>query len=100
MYQFFKKYEKEERREKSAQKEHGKDIPDDAPEQKLRTQRILGNLIREGQKRGEITTIGNPDFVIIKEINNSKPKTLPEIGIARNEKYFVILEQKRWDVQN
>ena len=56
-------------------------------EQKLRTQRILGNLIKEGQRRGEIASQkSNRRYDIVKEVNYiEKPKTLPEIGITRFE---------------
>jgi len=52
-------------------------------EQKIRTQRILGNLIKEGQQRGEIATSGNPNFTIVPDGNNKK--TLSDIGITRKE---------------
>jgi ParB family chromosome partitioning protein len=52
-------------------------------EQKLRTQRILGQLIDEGQQRGEIATSGNPNFTIVPDGNNKK--TLADIGISRKD---------------
>lgn len=52
-------------------------------EQKLRTQRILGQLIDEGQRRGEIATSGNPNFTIVPDGNNKK--TLTDIGISRKD---------------
>lgn len=54
-------------------------------EQKIRTQRILGQLIKEGQEKGEIATSGNPDFTIVPSGHNSIPKTLSDLGISRKE---------------
>jgi hypothetical protein len=55
-------------------------------EQKIRTQRILGRLIREGQERGEIasreTFSGNRFVECNKQVHS---KTLSEIGITRND---------------
>lgn len=57
-------------------------------EQKIRTQRILGRLISEGQERGEIashqTFRGNQHEDSNTDVL-SKPKTLSDIGITRNE---------------
>jgi hypothetical protein len=53
-------------------------------EQKIRTQRILGQLIQDGQKKGEIAESGNPNFTIVPGRNNKK--TLSDIGISRKEK--------------
>lgn len=55
-------------------------------EQKIRTQRILGTLIREGQQRGELASqkngyTGNQWGVP----NENTPKTLSDIGISRKE---------------
>ena len=56
-------------------------------EQKIRTQRILGTLIKEGQERGEIATREDNlrQFSDVPEGNFGKPKTLDEIGISRKE---------------
>jgi tetraacyldisaccharide-1-P 4'-kinase len=47
-------------------------------EQKIRTQRVLGQLLREGQEKGEIATqsIGVPD---------ENTSTLSEIGLTRKQ---------------
>jgi len=53
-------------------------------EQKIRTQRILGNLIKEGQARGEIATQQTARLVS----NTSREldiKTLSDVGITRKE---------------
>jgi N6-adenosine-specific RNA methylase IME4 len=52
-------------------------------EQKIRTQRILGKLIQEGQKRGEIRKPNEPDSMYVP--GGDIPKTLDEIGISRKE---------------
>lgn len=52
-------------------------------EQKLRTQRILGKLIKDGQQRGEIARPGGDRMTIVPDRNNAK--TLPELGISRKE---------------
>ncbi|HUX56456.1 MAG TPA: hypothetical protein VMV77_05750 [Bacteroidales bacterium] len=55
-------------------------------EQKIRTQRILGQLIKEGQERGEIRTSGNPDkFNCTQKEQLKDAKTLSDIGISRKE---------------
>jgi len=56
-------------------------------EQKIRTQRLLGKLIEEGQENGEIASQqSNRRYDIVpKEDYIEKPKTLPELGISRNE---------------
>lgn len=55
-------------------------------EQKIRTQRILGQLIQEGQKRGEIRTAGNLDkFNCAEREQLKEAKTLSDIGISRKE---------------
>ncbi len=55
-------------------------------EQKIRTQRILGQLIREGQERGEIASrerdMGNQYKVLSSEGEHSKPLTLPSLTIT------------------
>lgn len=56
-------------------------------EQKIRTQRVLGNLIREGQERGEIAKAGGDRQSIVIS-NDNAPKTLSEIGITRNESHI------------
>lgn len=53
-------------------------------EQKLRTQRILGQLIKDGQKAGEIAKPEQPKKINVPD-GNIKPKTLTEIGITRKE---------------
>jgi len=55
-------------------------------EQKIRTQRILGRLIDEGQQRGEIATQQIHGKGIQTSVtNNDTHKTLSELGITRNE---------------
>ena len=59
-------------------------------EQKLRTQRILGNLVKEGQKRGEVASRGDykeweKGSLNIKNGNIQKPKTLSEIGLTPHQ---------------
>jgi hypothetical protein len=54
-------------------------------EQKLRTQRILGELIAEGQRKGTIATPGgngNNQYANVPKENNSK---LEDIGINRKQ---------------
>jgi hypothetical protein len=55
-------------------------------EQKIRTQRILGRLIKDGQKKGEIATKDNGytgnQWGVPKE---NTPKTLSSIGISRKD---------------
>ena len=54
-------------------------------EQKLRTQRILGKLIREGQERGEIAEQGDNRFTVDVPVGDIYKQTLPEIGLTRKE---------------
>ncbi len=54
-------------------------------EQKLRTQRILGNLIKQGQQAGEVRKPNEPDSKYIKDINIPKPKTLSELGLTPHQ---------------
>ena len=55
-------------------------------EQKLRTQRILGQLIKDGQKAGEIATqSNNPGGNYKFGIPEGNTKTLTEIGITAKE---------------
>lgn len=55
-------------------------------EQKIRTQRILGGLIKDGQERGEIAKAGGDRQSIVESIDNGiKAKKLSEIGITRDE---------------
>jgi hypothetical protein len=56
-------------------------------EQKIRTQRILGQLIKEGQQKGEIEKpggSGSNQFGNVPKGNNST-KSLSDIGISRKE---------------
>lgn len=54
--------------------------------QKLRTQRIIGKLIKEGQEKGEIASQNNHGKGIQSSVNNyDTRKTLLDIGITRNE---------------
>lgn len=48
-------------------------------EQKLRTQRILGELIADGQKRGEIAERGESKYNSL--VTDNDKRTLPELGI-------------------
>lgn len=48
-------------------------------EQKLRTQRILGELISEGQRKGIIKAAGDNQY------SGSSSKTLPEIGLNKKQ---------------
>ncbi|MEI7513710.1 MAG: hypothetical protein WCJ74_03770 [bacterium] len=52
-------------------------------EQKIRTQRILGQLIQEGQQKGEIRKPNEPDSKYV--LGEDIPKTLSDIGISRKE---------------
>lgn len=52
-------------------------------EQKIRTQRILGQLIKDGQQRGEIAKPGGDRDSNVPDRNNGK--TLSDIGISRKE---------------
>lgn len=57
-------------------------------EQKIRTQRILGRLIEDGQQRGEIAKRDKGGANIVRSngvIGGDTVKTLSEIGITRNE---------------
>lgn len=55
-------------------------------EQKIRTQRILGRLIREGQDKGEIASQSEHGKGIQASVTNKDTrKTLTDIGITRNE---------------
>lgn len=53
-------------------------------EQKIRTQRILGQLIQEGQRRGEIAKPAENQANLVTDGNRVK-KTLSDIGITRKE---------------
>lgn len=53
-------------------------------EQKIRTQRILGQLIKEGQDNGEIAKKSENQSNLVTDGNKVK-KTLDEIGISRKE---------------
>jgi phage N-6-adenine-methyltransferase len=52
-------------------------------EQKIRTQRILGQLIKEGQKRGEIASQEKHPGSVPK--GHTAPQTLDEVGITRKQ---------------
>ena len=55
-------------------------------EQKLRTQRILGKLIKDGQQRGEIAKQNNGGANIPNGVpEKNTVKTLSDIGISRKE---------------
>ena len=58
-------------------------------EQKIRTQRILGRLIQEGQERGELADkgnqTGNNQYGNVPDKNISKTKTLSDIGLTRKQ---------------
>lgn len=62
-------------------------LQNDIAEQKLRTQRRLGDLIREGQQAGEVAKFGkdNQHTVLIKDINKHKPKTLKDVGLTPHQ---------------
>lgn len=83
-------------------------------EQKLRTQRVLGNLIKEGQKSGEVRTQenGRPREISIPDVN-TYPKSLPELGITPKQshvfqqiakipeqKFEAFIQEKKQDVEN
>lgn len=53
-------------------------------EQKLRTQRILGQLIKQGQENNEIEKPGGARNFIVAHRNN-ETKTLSELGISRKD---------------
>lgn len=61
-------------------------------EQKLRTQRIIGKLIQEGQERGEIASqksdMGNQYKVLPSTEEYSKPRTLSDIGLTAKESHI------------
>jgi len=65
-------------------------------EQKIRTQRILGNLIREGQARGEIASqqtgnmTGNNQYGSMPAGNTStnKPRTLADVGLTAKQSHI------------
>lgn len=61
-------------------------------EQKIRTQRILGNLIREGQERGEIASQNKGGANIAKngipEENTDKPRTLSDVGLTAKQSHI------------
>ncbi len=59
-------------------------------EQKLRTQRILGKLIKEGQRKGEVASQKSFRGNRYKNLDNyedklSKPKTLSEVGLTPHQ---------------
>lgn len=57
-------------------------------EQKIRTQRILGNLIKQGQEKGEVAAKNNHPGgnFSIKETNTEKGiKTLKEVGLTPHQ---------------
>jgi len=56
-------------------------------EQKIRTQRILGKLIVEGQERKEIATQGNHGKGIQSSVPERDTRTLSDIGITRKDGY-------------
>jgi hypothetical protein len=53
-------------------------------EQKIRTQRILGELLREGQRKGLIADKGENQSNLVTNGNKVK-QTLPDIGISRKQ---------------
>jgi N6-adenosine-specific RNA methylase IME4 len=55
-----------------------------AAEQKIRTQRLCGELIQDGQQRGEIAKPGGDRDSNVPDRNNGT-KTLSDIGISRKE---------------
>jgi ParB family chromosome partitioning protein len=65
-------------------------------EQKIRTQRILGNLIREGQERGEIASQGNMTGnnqysngnIPMGNISSDKPRTLADVGLTAKQSHI------------
>jgi hypothetical protein len=52
-------------------------------EQKLRTQRILGELIKDGQQKGEIAGKGESKYNSL--ITDNDKRTIPEIGLSHNQ---------------
>jgi N6-adenosine-specific RNA methylase IME4 len=52
-------------------------------EQKIRTQRILGQLIQEGQRKGEIARKGESKYNSL--VSNKNKRTLTDIGISRKD---------------
>lgn len=58
------------------------DLQNMIAEQKIRTQRILGQLIKDGQERGEIASLKTNAR---KEFDFEKPKSLSDIGISAKE---------------
>jgi DNA-binding transcriptional ArsR family regulator len=54
-------------------------------EQRLRTQRILGELIKSGQNSGGIATAGNPDKFNSANREELKPSKIDEIGLTHKQ---------------
>ena len=54
-------------------------------EQKIRTQRVLGRLIKEGQERGEIATQQTGRGDSVKCTQEEHIKTLSDIGLTRKQ---------------
>lgn len=52
-------------------------------EQKLRTQRILGELIEDGQRKGTIASVSGDRMTILPERNNAS--TIEEIGLTHKQ---------------
>ncbi len=52
-------------------------------EQKLRTQRILGDLIKQGQQNGELATRQTARSSV--SLTDDRPKTITEIGLTENQ---------------
>lgn len=75
-------------------------------EQKLRTQRILGNLIKQGQDAGEIQGKGQPVKEILHRvrlnelgINHQQSKTYQDIASIPEPAFNEFIEQKKAEVQ-
>lgn len=80
-------------------------------EQKLRTQRVLGNLIKEGQQAGEVAKKGESNYNSL--IPDGNKRTLPELGISPKQshvfqqiakipdkKFEAFIAEKKQDVEN
>ena len=56
---------------------------------KIRAERRAGELLKEGQEKGEILTqdSGRPQKVLHDAIHNNQPKTLRELGIEPTQSH-------------
>lgn len=74
-------------------------------EQKLRTQRVLGNLIKEGQRNGEIKTQATAKSSTIAEldsigISKKQSSVFQQIAKIPDKKFEAFIAEKKQDVEN